>query len=74
MNAVFDELAETIFMNINASGLTVMYVAFDNGWIGAGLHFESSDTIIVNVILLEIALFCVCVLDIMNCSCSAANI
>lgn len=58
MNAIFDELAQAIFMHINAAGLAVMYVAFDNGWIGAGLHLETSDPIIVNVIFLEIALWC----------------
>lgn len=56
MNSILYELTQTIFMDINASGLTMVNVAFHNRWIGTGFHLKSSNAIIVNVILFEITL------------------
>lgn len=57
MYSIFDELAQSILVHINATGLTMMNVAFDHGWIGAGFHLETSYTIVVNIVFLEISLF-----------------
>lgn len=56
MNSIFYELTESVFVHINAASLSVMDVALDNGWVGAGFHLKSSNSVIMNVILLEIAL------------------
>lgn len=43
-------------MHINATSLTMMNVTFYDGWIGSGLHFETSDAIVMDVVFLEITL------------------
>lgn len=43
-------------MYINSARLSMMNDIFHRCWIGARLHLKASDTIIVNVILLEISL------------------
>lgn len=56
MNSILYELAESVFVYVNATSLSMMNVTFDNCWVGARFHFESSDSVIVDVILLEITL------------------
>lgn len=56
MNSVFNELPETVFMDINAAGLTVMNFTFDDCWVGTGLDFKTGNSIVVDVVFLEISL------------------
>lgn len=48
-------------MNINATSLTMMNIALDNGWIGARFYLKAGNSVVVNVIFLEIALVKCCV-------------
>lgn len=56
MDAILDELAETVLVHINAARLAVMDVALDHRRIGARLHLEAGYPIVVDVVLLEVAL------------------
>lgn len=56
MNAILDELTQTVFMHVYSTCLPMMDVAFDNGWICTSLHLEPGYSIIVNVVLFEVTL------------------
>lgn len=56
VDSILDKLTEAVFVHVNATGLTVMYFALDNGWICSSLYFEASDSVVVNVVFLEISL------------------
>lgn len=53
---IFDELATSIFMNVDSSRLTMMDVTFDDGRIGTGLYLKSGNAVIVNLIIFKVAL------------------
>lgn len=56
MNSIFYELAESVLVYVNAASLSVMNIAFNNCRIGTGFHFKSGNSIIMDVIFLEITL------------------
>lgn len=56
MNSVFYKLPQTVFVHVNAAGLTMMNVTFNYCRIGARFHFEASYSIVMNVVFLEVAL------------------
>jgi len=56
VDAVLDELTQTILMHIDAARLTMMDLALDHGRIGSGLDLEASYAIVVDVIFLKVAL------------------
>lgn len=43
-------------MHVDATGLTVMDLAANHGWIGVGLHLKAGYTVPVDVAAFEIAL------------------
>lgn len=53
---IFNELSATLFVHVDATGLTVMDLAADHGWIGVRLHLKASYTVSVDVAAFEIAL------------------
>lgn len=57
MYSIFYELSQSVLMHIDATRLTMMNVAFHDGWIGAGFHFKAGNSIVMDVILLEISLW-----------------
>lgn len=56
MNSIFYKLAESVLVYVNAASLSVMNIAFNNCRIGTGFHFKSGNSIIMDVIFLEITL------------------
>lgn len=54
--SVLDKLASAIFMNINSSSLSIVYVATDNSGVCTSLYFKSSYPVVMNVIRLKVAL------------------
>lgn len=53
---IFNELAATLFVHIDAAGLTVMDLAANHGWIGVCLHLKAGYTVPVDVAAFKIAL------------------
>jgi stage V sporulation protein SpoVS len=56
VNSIFDKLAETVFVNVNAAGLSVMNLALDNCRVSSGFDFESGNSVVVNVVFLKVSL------------------
>lgn len=53
---IFNELAATLFVHIDATSLTVMDLAANHSWIGVRLHLKAGYTVPVDVAAFEIAL------------------
>lgn len=56
MYAIFYELPKAILMYIDASRLSMMNFTFDHCRIGASLDLKASNTIVVYIIFLKVAL------------------
>jgi hypothetical protein len=56
MYFIIYELSEPRLVYVYSSGLTVVYFALNDGRIRTGLHLESGDSIIMNVVRLEVTL------------------
>lgn len=55
MDTILDELPSARFVHVDATRLAVMDFTASHRGIGARLHFESGNTIVVNVVRLEVA-------------------
>lgn len=53
---VFRKVTAAIFVDVYSTRLTVMNLALDDRWIGARFHLETRDSIVVDVVSLEITL------------------
>lgn len=56
MYTILYELTQTILMHIDASRLSMVNLAFDDCGIGASLDLKASNTIVVYIVFLEVAL------------------
>ena len=56
VNPVFDELASPALVHVDAACLAVVDVTLHHRRVGARLHLEASDAIVVDVIAFEVAL------------------
>lgn len=50
------ELSKSWFVHVDTAGLSVMDLTVHNGGVGAGLHLETGDSVVVDVICFEITL------------------
>lgn len=50
MNSIINKLTKTIFMNIDATCLTMMNFTLYYRWISSSFNFKSSNSVIVNII------------------------
>jgi len=57
MNFVINKLTKTIFMNIDATCLTMMNFTMYNRWISSSFDFKTSNAVIVNIISFKISLY-----------------
>lgn len=53
VNSIVDELAKTIFVDVDATCLAVMNFALYDGRISTSFHFETGDPIVVNIVGFE---------------------
>lgn len=56
VDLVVDELAETVFVHVDAAGLSVVDLTVHDGRIRARFHFEAGNSVVVNVVRLKITL------------------
>lgn len=56
VDLVVDELAETVFVHVDAARLSVVDLAVYDGWIRSCLHLEARNTVVVDVIRFKITL------------------
>jgi hypothetical protein len=56
MYTILNKLSQTIFMDINTTGLSMMNFTLHHGRICTGLNLKTGYAIVVNVILFKVAL------------------
>lgn len=56
VDLVVDELAETVFVHVDSAGLSVMDLTVHDGGIRARFHFETGDSVVVDVVRLKVTL------------------
>lgn len=56
VDLVVDELAETVFVHVDAACLAVVDLAVHDGGIRARFHFEAGNSVVVDVVRLKITL------------------
>lgn len=57
MYTIVDKLSQAIFVHVYSASLAVMNFATYDGWIRSCFHFESGNSIIMNIVMFEIPLF-----------------
>lgn len=53
---VLNKLPHAVFMHVNTASLAVVYLAVHHSRIGVGLHLKAGNTVVVNVVRVEITL------------------
>lgn len=53
---VVDELSKAGLVHVDAAGLTVVYLAVHDGGVGTGFHLEPGDSVVVDIVRLEVTL------------------
>lgn len=56
MDLILYKLAQSVLVDVNPSGLTMMDLALDNSGIGSRLHLEARYSIVMDIILFKISL------------------
>jgi hypothetical protein len=56
MNLVVNELTQAIFVNIDTTCLPMMNLTMYNSRVGTCLHLKASNSVVMNVISLKVAL------------------
>ena len=56
VDSVLEKLSAAVLMNVDATSQSIVDVALHHGRICSGLHLKTSDTVVVDVVAVEVAL------------------
>lgn len=56
VDLILNKLTHAMFMDINATSLTIMDLTTYHSWVGLSLHLKASDAVVVDVIGLKVTL------------------